>query len=168
MNRLIRYAKLEDAKILGKIHSESAQAGFRGIIPDNTLEDVFSIERRTKRFINELSEGSPKTGIVFEGNKPAGLISFGGCRYGNDDKSWIEIWRVYLMQEFWGNGAAKDLIEWGINEITKENFENIELWVLEENIRARNFYEKIGFQHDNVHKVIDGAKELRYTKIITK
>lgn len=165
MSRLIRYANLGDAEILGKIHSKSAQAGFKGIIPDNILEDVFSVERRTKRFINEISEGSPKTAIVFEKNKPAGLISFGRCRYRNDDKSWIEIWRVYLMQEFWGSGVAEELIKWGINEITKENFKNIELWVLEENMRARRFYEKIGFKNDNVFQVIDNEKELRYIKM---
>jgi len=164
LSRLIRYADLNDSEILGKIHSESSQAGFKGIIPDNVLYDVFSFERRTKRFINELSIGSPKTAIAFENNKPAGLISFGSCRYGNNDKSWIEIWRVYLIKEFWGSGVAEDLVEWGINEIKKENIENIELWVLEENMRARSFYEKIGLMHDNTFQVSDSGKELRYIK----
>lgn len=168
MNRLIRYANLNDAEILGKIHSESAQAGLKGIILDNILNDVFSIERRTKRFVSELSYGSPKTAIVFEKNEPVGLISYGSCRYRSNDKSWIEIWRVYLTQKYWGSGVAKELMEWGINEIVKENFKNIELWVLEENIRARKFYEKIGFKYDNTFQVTDSGKELCYIKISTK
>jgi len=164
LSRLIRYANLNDAEALGKIHSESSQAGFKGIIPDDTLYDVFSLERRTNRFINELSIGEPKTAIAFENDQPAGLISFGKCRYGNNDNSWIEIWRVYLIREFWGSGVAKDLIEWGINEIEKENIENIELWALEENMRARSFYEKIGFKHDNTFQIVDSVKELHYVK----
>jgi RimJ/RimL family protein N-acetyltransferase len=118
---------LNDSDVLGKIHSESLQAAFKGIIPDYILNDLFSIERRTKGFMGELSEGSPRTAVVFEENEPAGLISFGKCRYGNNHKSCIEIWRVYLAPKFWGSGVAKELIEWGINEILKENFTNIEL-----------------------------------------
>lgn len=165
MSRLIRYANLNDSDVLGKIHSESSQAGFKDIIPDNILSDVFSVERRTKRFINELSVGSPKTAIIFEENEPVGFISFGNCRYGSNDKSWIEIWRVYVIKEFWGAGVSEELIEWIINEIIKENFKNIELWVLEKNIRARCFYEKMGFKHDNIYQIIDSEKELRYIKI---
>ena len=167
MGRLIRYANLNDSDVLGKIHSESSQAAFKDYIPDYILNDVFSIDRRTKRFISELSEGSPRTAIVFENYEPAGLISFGKCRYGNNDKSWMEIWRVYLTPKFWGSGVAKELIEWGINEILKENFTNLELWVLEENMRARNFYEKIGFKNDNTFQKINigrELKELRYIK----
>lgn len=164
MSRLIRFASLNDSEALGRIHSESALAGFKGIIPDNILKDVFSMRRRANRFADELSKGSPKTAIIFEENEPAGLISFGSCRYGNRDKSWIEIWRVYVIQEFWGSGSAKELTEWGINEIKKEGFKNMELWVLEENIRARSFYEKFGFKYDNAFQVTDSGKELRYVK----
>lgn len=164
MSRLIRYASLNDSEILGKIHSKSSMAGFKGIIPDDILYDVFSIERRTKRFISELSIGSPKTAICFDNSKAAGFISFGNCRYGNNDNSWAEIWRVYILQEFWGSNIAKELVDWGINEIVKENYKNIELWVLEENIRARKFYEKIGFKSDNSFQETDSGKELRYYK----
>lgn len=154
-----------DSEVLGKIHSESSQAGFRGIIPDCILNDVFSIERRTRRFISEISECSPRTAIVFEEGEPAGFISFGECRYGNHDKSWMEIWRVYLIPKFWGSGVAKELVEWGISEILKENFTNIELWVLEENIRARNFYQKMGFKYDTIFQITNMGKELRYIKV---
>lgn len=165
MSRLIRYANLNDSEILGKIHSESSKTGFKGIIPDKVLNDVFSIERRTKRFISELSIGSPKTAIIFDNYEPVGFISFGSCRYGNNDNSWIEIWRVYVIQEFWGCNVSKELTEWGIREVVKENFKNIELWVLEKNTRARSFYEKMGFKFDNTFQITDSGKELRYIKI---
>ncbi len=165
MNRKIRFANLNDADILGRILSESSIAGFKELIPCDTLNDIFSIERRTNRFNCELNKGSPKTALIFEKNEPAGFISFGACRYGNHDNSWIEIWRVYLIPKYWGSGAAKELMEWAINEILKENFLNIELWVLENNIRAKKFYEKMGFKHDNTFQITNMGielKELRY------
>ena len=60
---------------------------------------------------------------------------------------------------------SKSSIEWGINEIIKENFKNVELWVLEKNIRARKFYEKTGFNSDNTFQITDSGKELRYIKV---
>ena len=41
MSRLIRYANSNDAEALGKIHSQSSQEGYKGIIPDDVLYDVF-------------------------------------------------------------------------------------------------------------------------------
>ncbi|MFT9495252.1 GNAT family N-acetyltransferase [Anaerosolibacter sp.] len=167
MNRLIRYATLVDSNILGEIHSESLQEAFKSIIPDHILNEEFCAERRAKGFTRELSEASPKTAIAFEGNESAGLISFGKSRYDNNDTPWIEIWRVYIIPKFWGNGLAKDLMEWAVKEVQEKNFTNIELWVFEENIRARKFYEKIGFIHDNNLQVINVGnelKELRYIK----
>ena len=61
MSRLIHYVNLKDSDVLGKIHSESLQVAFKDIIPDYILKDDFCVERRTKRFIMELSETSPKT-----------------------------------------------------------------------------------------------------------
>ncbi|WP_017415390.1 GNAT family N-acetyltransferase [Clostridium tunisiense] len=166
MSTLIRYANLDDSAVLGKILSESSQAGFKDIIPDHILSDVFSVERRTERFISELSEGSPKTIIAFDESEPAGLISFGKPRDDNSEKLCIEILRVYLLPKFWGSGISKELIEWGINEILKEGLTNIELWVLEKNIRARNFYEKIGFKYDNTFRITDMGKDLKELRYI--
>ncbi len=66
-------------------------------------------------------------------------------------------------------GVGSELIQWGINELRKRNYTEITLWVLEENIRARRFYEKIGFYHDGTVKEINIGKELkeyRYVKEI--
>lgn len=166
LSRSIRYATLDDAEYLVKIHSESSLAGFKDIIPADALHEAFSVERRTKRFISELTEGVPKTAISFENNEPAGFISFGKCRYGNNDKSWIEIWRVYLLPKFWGSGISRELMEWGFNEIFQDNFKNIELWVLEENLRARKFYEKMGFKPDNKFQMINMGRELKEIRYI--
>jgi ribosomal protein S18 acetylase RimI-like enzyme len=57
------------------------------------------------------------------------------------------------------------LKEWGVREIIKENFKNIELWVLEKNVRARSFYKKVGFKYDNTFQITDSGKELRYIKV---
>lgn len=43
MSTLIRYANLSDSAVLGRILSESSQAGFKNIIPESILNDVYSV-----------------------------------------------------------------------------------------------------------------------------
>lgn len=169
MKRYIRYATIEDAANLGIIHSEASLLAFKNIIPNQNLLNDFSIERRTNRFINELSEDSPKTIIIFEDNEPAGFLSYGTCRFENNHKDIIEIWRIYVKPKYWGCSIAEELMNWAIRTLNLENFTNVELWVLEENIRARRFYEKVGFKPDHTHQIINMGKELkelRYTLVL--
>ena len=61
-----------------------------------------------------------------------------------------------------GKGYGKFLIEMAVGELKKLGFKKILLWVLEENHRARKFYEKCGFvqtgesRNDNI-----GGKDLK-------
>lgn len=74
------------------------------------------------------------------------------------------------MPEYWNNGIGSELINWGLNELKKRNYDKVTLWVLEENINARKFYEKVGFKHDGTVKEITIGKKLnecRYEKTIT-
>ena len=61
------------------------------------------------------------------------------------------------------------LINWGICELRRRGYKKASLWVLEENLNARKFYEKLGFEHDGAIKEISIGKKLneyRYTNLI--
>lgn len=166
MSNFIRYADIGDSDILGAIHSQSLIASFKGIIPDGFLYENFSYEKRKNGLHGELIKGSPKTAIIYKDNHPAGMISFGDSRYSEKEESLIEIWRIYILPAYWRTGVGTKLMTWGMNEIRNEGFKKAELWVLEENLRARHFYEKLGFRHDGTTQTINCGKDLiecRYT-----
>jgi GNAT superfamily N-acetyltransferase len=160
MGVFIRNASKDDAEILGLIYSQSYQAAFKDIIPDNILENIFSPERRTDGLMKELSEGTPVNAILFYEDIPVGLLTYGKHKEVDFDDSSIEIWRIYLLPTYWGQNVGIDLLDWGIKEIEGKGYKKIILWVLEENSRARKFYEKMGFIHDGVTRVINVGKEL--------
>ena len=68
-----------------------------------------------------------------------------------------------------GKGYGKTLMKSTISELKILGYENIFLWVLEENGRARHFYEQFGFSptddflDDNI-----GGEELREVRYIYK
>lgn len=164
----IRHANIEDAKILGEIHSQAWKVAYKGIVPDEILDNI-TAEKRQKYFEKALTEGWEEDAIIFNGNKALGLICIGKCRDADKDGSYGEIWGIYLLPEYWKKGIGSELIYWGLAELKKRNYDKVTLWVLEDNLNARKFYEDIGFEHDGTIKEITIGKKLneyRYVKTI--
>ncbi|MGH4120375.1 GNAT family N-acetyltransferase [Clostridium sp.] len=168
MDSYIRYADINDSKILGYIHSQSWKTAYKSIIPDLILDNM-SAEKRGEYFKKALLNKSEENVVIFKGDKPVGFMTLGKCRDVELDGHWGEIWGIYLLPNYWNQGIGTELIKWGIKELKNRGFNKISLWVLEENVNARRFYEQIGFQHDGTVKKLNIGKELneyRYIKNI--
>lgn len=164
----VRRADINDAGILGKIHSDSWKAAYKGIVPDSILDSI-NAEKRQEYFEKALSEGWEEDFLVFAEDKAAGLMTIGKCRDEEKDDTYGEIWGIYLLPEYWNKGIGTYFINWGLNELKSRGYKKVTLWVLEENINARKFYEKIGFKHDGTIKELTIGKrllEFRYEKVI--
>lgn len=165
----IRYAEINDAKVLGKIHSESWKIAYKGIVPDSVLDNI-TADKRERYFEKALSENLEEDTLIFVDNKAVGLMTIGKCRDNDRDNTYGEIWGIYLLPEYWNMGIGSHYINWGINELKNRNFKKITLWVLEDSLNSRRFYERMGFRHDGTVKEIDIGKKLnefRYEKVIT-
>jgi ribosomal protein S18 acetylase RimI-like enzyme len=166
MDCYIRYANINDSKILGYIHSQSWKTAYKSIIPDLILDNM-SAEKRGKYFEKVLSDKIEEDVLIFKGDESVGFMTFGKCRDVDSDSSFGEIWGIYLLSNYWNQGIGTELIKWGTEELKNRGFYKISLWVLEENVNARRFYEQIGFQHDGTVKKLNIGKELneyRYIK----
>lgn len=168
MECYVRFADYYDTKILGYIHCESWKSAYKTIIPNSILDDI-SIEKRENYFRKALSEKSEEDVLIFNKNNPVGFLTLGKCRDNDSDNYWGEICGIYLLPSYWNQGIGTKLINWGISELKSRSFTKISLWVLEENINAQKFYEKIGFKHDGTVKKLNIGKplnEYRYIKEI--
>ncbi|MFL0250712.1 GNAT family N-acetyltransferase [Clostridium neuense] len=163
----IRYANVHDANVLGEIHSSSWKAAYRGIIPDKVLDNI-TAEKREKYFKKALREAIEEDAIIFEGSKAAGFICIGKCRDKDKDISYGEICGLYLLPDYWHRGLGLKLINWGLVELEKRNYKKITLWVLEENLNARRFYEKVGFKFDGTVNEINIGKKLNEVRYVKK
>lgn len=162
----IKYATIKDAYTLAEIHSSSWKIAYKGIVPDEVL-DNFTVAKRQKAFEQALKDGREENAIIFKESKPAGLICLGKCRDSDKDYTCGEIWGIYLHPDYWNMGIGFRLISWGLEELTKRGYKRATLWVLEDNLIAREFYQKVGFKHDGTIKEIKVGKvlnEYRYEK----
>src|SRR5690554_429819 len=161
----IRYADINDAELLGAIHSASWKRAYKGILSDEVLDDI-TAERRASYFRKALSEGWEEDAILFHPDQAIGMICIGKSRDPDLNENWGEIRGIYLLPEYWKKGFGSMLISWGIRELEQRGFTHVSLWVLEENFSARDFYVKTGFIHDGAVKEVHIGKtvtEMRYT-----
>lgn len=69
---------------------------------------------------------------------------------------------LYLLPEYIGRGYGGPLLEAAVETLAEQGFRDVLLWVLEENRRARRFYEKHGFRSAGVFMEQEtGGKLLR-------
>ena len=93
-----------------------------------------------------------------------GFLTISVARDNDLKDSFYELVGLYLNPEYVAKGYGKQAMDWIKKEIKSRGYEKISLWVLEENNRARRFYEKSGFVADGKIKPsgLADAREIRY------
>lgn len=162
----IREAKIDDCHDLGYVHVESWKVAYKGIVPDAFLERM-AVENSKERFINAISHGLERNIVVVIENQIVGFTCIGKCRDSDVDHTYGEIWGIYLLPSCWRQGVGTELLLYDLSVLKNEGFNKVLLWVLEDNINARKFYEKYGFEYDGTKKELNFGNvlsEIRYKR----
>lgn len=146
----------DDRFVISHIYEESWKYAYKDIIPQSYLDSIAA-----GSWAANLDKEGMNTLILIENNNIIGTSSYCKSRFSDFD-SFGEIVSIYLLPQHMGKGYGKQLLAASVNELVKLGYRNIFLWVLEENYRARKFYEKAGFVMSD--KYLDdniGGKSLR-------
>lgn len=165
----IREATDSDAESIARVHVLSWRAAYTGIMPAAFL-DGLSIEARAAMWQKLLQTGKLKVLLAYADGALAGWIAFGASRDADKDAdkdaTWAEIEALYVLPEFWSKGIGQRLTHAARELLRSAGFSAVSLWVLSENHRAKGFYHRNGFDHDESSKRISvgdvSLTELRY------
>ena len=157
----IRYvASVDDPLKIGKVYEESWKYAYRGIIPQDYLDSI-----PAGRWASGIDNPNWKTIVCVEDGRIVGTSCFYFSRF-EQFPGWGEVISIYLLPEYMGKCYGKRLLETAVTELRKQGYANVFLWVLEENSRARHFYERFGFSPtgDFLETEIGGKalREVRY------
>lgn len=166
-------ATMEDIPLISRIHATSWKTAYRGMIPQaylDTLPETYWVEA----FATWFGSGKLRGLIAWEGETPVGCISFGqpvsvpdaalkqlsaGCG---------EVRALYLLPEYMGKGYGARLLHAAEIALRMQGYENCCLYTLEENTKARAFYEKHGYAMNCVTEAYEIAgkhiTDIRYCK----
>lgn len=153
----IRHIKQSDDRFaISHIYEESWKFAYKNIIPQSYLESI-----PVGRWAPNLDKEGMNTIVLIEDGMFIGTSSYCKSRF-SSFSNWGEIVSIYFLPQYIGRGYGKLLLDAVVGELEWLGFHDIFLWVLEDNLRARKFYEKGGFTpsgnylEDNI-----GGKELR-------
>lgn len=165
----IRRASEDDAAELARVHVDSWRAAYRGLVPDAILER-FEYRWREERFRESLSTGAEETYLVCVDQQVVGFLTLGAARDPDLDASRMgEVWGIYVSPGFWRQGIGRTLALYADQMLVSSGYEGAVLWVLEDNVQARRFYEAMGFALEGeTREVTWGAllRAVRYAKAL--
>lgn len=171
MSYILRRAQVEDAPILAKVHVDSWQAAYRGIVPDTFLHG-FTYSKREEAFQQALAAKAEETYLLEEDEIPAAILTVGPSRDDDLDVHLVgELWGIYIAPDYWRRGIGRELVGEAERLLQDRGYCEIVLWVLEGNTAARQFYEKMGFTLDGISRTVELGKPLkavRYRKTLGK
>jgi 3-deoxy-manno-octulosonate cytidylyltransferase (CMP-KDO synthetase) len=139
-----RQANIKDAPAIAKVHVESWQKSFAGIVPKEFLDNMI-VGERTKAFEQRFGERNYKM-FVAENDKDGivGFADFGKARESGFEFE-SELYAIYLLSEYQGMGVGENLFRLCQKEMISEGFNSMYLMSLKVS-PYKSFYEKMGGQ----------------------
>ena len=137
----VRKATASDHQRVFEVHRSSVLAGLSHIFPPDKYPFPEDAERR-KWF--EYFESADHMVLIAERDGSAV-----GVAVIADDL----LERFFVVSEQWGKGVADALHDEAIELMRSRGLPKCRLWVLDENQRARRFYEKRGWRQDGEERV---------------
>ncbi|HEX2078064.1 MAG TPA: GNAT family N-acetyltransferase [Longimicrobium sp.] len=163
----IRAATQADAASVAAIHVRGWKTTYRGILPDGLL-DALRVEDRLPQWLGWIEGPRVHTLVACRGAEPIGFVRLCPARpIADPPPEYAEITHLYVDRQAHGGGVGRALIGRALQIARTEGYRGVLLWVLEENHRARAFYEAAGLRADGTSRTEpaflgNDAAEVRY------
>jgi ribosomal protein S18 acetylase RimI-like enzyme len=161
----VRRGVAEDAPAVARVHVDSWQWGFRGLLPDTYLAGLSDqLDDRERMWRAVVTRPESRLWIAEVDRQIVGFCHAGRSPAGEDGVG--ELFAIYVAEEAAGRGVGQALMARALEDLRERGFAAAVLWVLDGNARARRFYERGGWVLDGLEKseVLWGVetKQVRY------
>lgn len=130
----------DDRLEVSRVYEKSWKNAYRDIIPQEYLAAI-----PEGRWAQTLDKPERRNLVMLKDGAVIGTSSFGASRFGDMD-GYGEIVSLYLLPEYTHKGYGGALLRKAVEALRDTGFTDVFLWVLEENLIARRFYEAFGFE----------------------
>ena len=166
----VRAATPDDAPSIAAIHVGAWRVAYRNLVPDEVL-DGLSIPQREASWRARIDEGAATILVAEDAGEVVGWLSLGATR-DEDGGDTTELYALYVDPERWRAGIGRSLWDAAAARLRERSAREVTLWVLRDNLRARGFYESVGFVLDaDAEKTLevggDRIPEVRYRCAMT-
>lgn len=146
----IRRGRREDAAAIGRVHVETWQATYPGLLPDSMLAGMSDV-RQSAWWSRLLADRDQVRGVFVADDEDAGVVGFGSCGPVRDapegldgtEKRVGEVYTLYVESDFQNRGLGRALLDGLFGQLQSEGFDTAVIWMLADN-PTRFFYEGLG------------------------
>ncbi|MGW6824064.1 N-acetyltransferase family protein [Streptomyces sp. NPDC055005] len=161
-----------DVAAVSAIRVTGWKAAYVGIVPRSHL-DGMTVEADTRRRRQHFKESKASTTnlvAVDTHGRVVGWACFGPFRGAGTPAATGELYALYVQPSLIGSGIGRTLLEAVHDHAMARGFDRIRLWVIDENTRARRFYERAGYAADGAVQAGDydgvSVSEARYQRTL--
>ena len=157
----IRPAVPADARPLARVHVDTWRTAYSGIVPPDYLASL-SYKDREARWDEYLLPGQFASTTFVAVTRGGGIIGFtsGGPERLGDPAYLGEIYAVYVLQDHQRRGLGNRLFTAMVQQLRRDGFTSMMLWVLEANTPARRFYQSLGAEQVGRRTITIGGADL--------
>jgi len=151
----IRRARRSDAAPIGRVHVETWQAAYAGLLPDSMLVSM-SDGRQSAWWQRLLADPDEARGVFVADDDDMGVVGFGSCGPVRDPPELLEqgdgrakrvgeVYTLYVEPDFQNRGLGRRLLDALFRQLRADGCDNAVLWMLANN-PTQFFYEGMGGQ----------------------
>ncbi|MBR6376997.1 MAG: GNAT family N-acetyltransferase [Oscillospiraceae bacterium] len=138
-----RIAKVSDAAILTETRRKAWDATYRGIYPDDMIDNYDSVwysERDRQR----ISDPEQKVYLLMDGDSCCGYLCVGSPAYGRYKDFALCLNALYILPAYQGQGCGRQAFRLVAEECRRRGLEKFFCGCNAHNRKARNFYGHMG------------------------
>ncbi len=142
----IRIATITDVPAISLIHALSWKEAYKNNLSPQFLSSIQN-DHWVPFFTEHIKNQRFETALLYKYEKATACITYGKSR---DEllEDCAEIVSLYVLPEYWSQKQGYELMQFCKQRLREQGFLKAYLWVLKENQRAIEFYEKLGFVDD--------------------
>jgi ribosomal protein S18 acetylase RimI-like enzyme len=142
---IIRPAVHTDAPAIARVHVDTWRAAYRGMIPDDYLDNL-SYEQRTAFWARAISDPFTPNFVHVAEDDTGRIVGFasGGPPMNNLTGYEGELHAIYVLPDAQGKGVGRQLVRAVAQTLRERGVTSMFLWVLKDNAPSRAFYESLG------------------------
>ncbi len=160
----VRRALGADTETVARIHIASWKVSYRGIMPDDVIAQT-DLKYRTAFWAERIADQEWPIFLIEASGEGVAFCHMIPTKDPDDDPHRVgHITSLHMLPQLRGIGYGRALLELVFKEFRQRGMAEVTLWVLEENTKARQFYEKHGFRLDGGRKMYPQTTvpEVRY------
>ena len=146
----IRRASRHDAAAIGRVHVETWQAAYAGLLPDSMLVAMSDV-RQSAWWSQLLQDPGEARGVFVADDRDMGVVGFGSCGPVRDPPEGLsgreirvgEVYTLYVEPDFQNRGLGRRLLDALFRQLRADGCDTAVLWMLADN-PTRFFYEGLG------------------------